>query len=305
MLFRSMSREGRRRYVAAAFKTAAVAAFVAAVLLGGGWLVRTWSDNPGVLSKMAGDPPVRNLVLETNGRLSQEWVRATLALPEKITLMELDLAKLQSRLAQNPQVKEATVTKVLPAALAVKLTERAPVARLELPVGQTLLVAADGVTFTGVGFSAEAVQALPLLSGVEPEADGRAPALVAGMCTVADLLSRARDLAPHLLEHWTGVYIGRLESDGLLEVRSTDIPRIVFSAADDFSDQLARLDRVRDVASGPLRMVDLGLGPRVVAEPALPEPAAKPGARPAVPSAARPAAVSTTARPAFRLNLEN
>ena len=58
---RAMSREGRRRYVAAAFKTAAVAAFVAAVLLGGGWLVRTWSDNPGVLSKMAGDPPVEVL----------------------------------------------------------------------------------------------------------------------------------------------------------------------------------------------------------------------------------------------------
>ena len=89
---RAMSREGRRRYVAGAFKTAAVAAFVAAVVLGGAWLVRTWAANPGVLSKMAGDPPVRNLVLETNGRLSQEWVRATLALPDKATLMELDLA---------------------------------------------------------------------------------------------------------------------------------------------------------------------------------------------------------------------
>jgi hypothetical protein len=211
---------------------------------------------------------------------------------------------------QHRQVSAATVAKVSPAnALAIKLTERAPVARIDSPGGETLLVARDGVTFRGEGFAAAEVAALPLLSGVEAGADGSAPAVVPGMEAVADLLARARDLAPHLRERWQGVYLGRLESDGLIEVRSTDIPRIVFSQAYDFSDQLAWLDRVRDTATGPLRMVDVGLGPRVIAEPAVPEPAARPGARPAVRSPAAPsvlpAAVSATARPVIRLNFEN
>lgn len=303
---RAMSREGRRRYVAAALKTAGVAAFIAMLLAGGGWLAKTWSDNPALLSAMSGQPPVRTLVLETNGRLNQEWVRATLALPDKITLMEVDLAGLRARLLRNPQVSEAAVTKLHPAALSIRLTERSPVARVAGPGGEVLLVARDGVAFPGACFSAEDVAALPLLTGVEPDAQGGAPAVVAGMDTVADLLSRARDLAPHLRERWTGLDLSRLESDGLVEVRSVDIPRIIFSKSLDFSDQLARLDQVHDKSSGPLRMVDLGLGPRVIAEPAVPEPAAKPGARPAVSPAARPAAVSATApAPVFRLNFEN
>ena len=39
---------------------------------------------------MAGQPSVRKLILETNGRLNETWVRATLALPETITLMEVE-----------------------------------------------------------------------------------------------------------------------------------------------------------------------------------------------------------------------
>jgi cell division septal protein FtsQ len=226
---RAMSREGRRRYVVGAVKTTVVIAFVATLVAGGGWLAKTWSANPALLSAMSGQPPVGTLVLETNGRLNQEWVRATLALPAKITLMEVDLAALRARLVQNPQVSEATVSKIHPASLAIRLTERAPVARLAAPGGEMMLVSRDGVTFPGACFSADEVAALPLLTGVGPDAHGGVPAMVAGMDTVADLLARARDLAPHLLARWTGLDVSRLESDGLIEVRSADIPRIIFS----------------------------------------------------------------------------
>lgn len=310
MKSRAMSREGRRRHLAAALKTAAVTVVVAALVAGGVWLARAWASDPRRLAAMAGQPSVRKLILETNGRLNETWVRATLALPETITLMEVDLPALQARLMQHRQVSGATVAKVLPSnALAIQLTERAPVARLEMPGGESLLVAPDGVTFRGEGYAAKEVAALPVLSGVDPAADGGIPTVIPGLDAVADLLARAKDLAPHLRERWTGVYLGRLASDGLIEVRSTDIPRIVFSQSYDFSDQLARLDRVRDKATGPLRMVDLGLGPRVIAEPAVAEPAARPGARPAVRTPAAPAvlpaAVSATASPVIRLNFQN
>lgn len=304
-----MSREGRRRYFAAGLKTVAVAG--AFVLLGAGglWLARTWSANPAWFSAASGQPALRKLVLETNGRLSEQWVRTTLALPDKITLMEVDLPKLQERLLQHRQVQTAKVSKILPASLAIELVERAPVARLLTPGGATLLVARDGVSFRGEGFGAEAVAALPLLTGVEPDAKGGAPERVAGMDTVADLIARARDLAPQLLAHWSEIDVSRLDPDGLIEVHANDIPRIIFSKDYDISDQLARLDVVRDRTTGPLRMVNVGLGPRVVFELATPEPAGKTGPRPATPAAvpaARSAAVSTAARaPIFQLNYDN
>ena len=304
---RAMSREGRRRYFVGGVKTAAVVGALVLLGAGGLWLARTWSANPAWFSTASGQPAVGNLVLKTNGRLNVQWVRATLALPDKITLMEVDLAKLQERLLQYRQVQTAKVSKILPASLAIELVERAPVARLLAPRGETLLVARDGVSFPGEGFDAKAVAALPLLTGVEPDAKRGVPEHVAGMDTVDDLIARARDLAPQLLARWSEIDVSRLDPDGLIEVHANDIPRIVFSRDYDFSDQLARLDVVRDRATGPLRMVNVGLGPRVVAELAAPETAAKPGPRPAAAGPApRSAAVSTASRaPIFQLKYDN
>ncbi len=306
---RAMSREGRRRYVVAGLKTAA-AISVLTVLVGGGvWLARTWTSDRGWFSNVSGQSPVKRLVLQTNGRLNEQWVRNTLALPARATLMELDLAALRARLEQPSQVEKATVSKILPDAVKIELWERAPVVRLRAPDGNIFLVARDGISFAGLGFSPEALEAIPLLTGFELDAAGALPKRVPGMDTVADLLARAADMAPHLLERWTVVDISQLEFDGLVEVQSTDIPRIIFSKEYGFSDQLAWLDWTRDKASGPLKMVNVGLGPRVIAEPAAVEPASKSGARSAgaatVP-APRAAAVSTAARPPiFRINFDN
>lgn len=304
---RAMSREGRRRYFAAGVKTAAVAGALVLLGAGGLWLARTWSANPAWFSTASGQPAVRKFILETNGRLNVEWVRATLALPDKITLMEVDLGKLQERLLQHRQVQTAKVSKILPASLAIELVERAPVGRLLAPGGETLLVARDGVSFRGEGFDAEVVAALPLLIGVESDAKGGAPERVAGMDTVADLIAQARDLVPQLLARWSEIDLSRLDPDGLIEVHANDIPRIIFSKDYDFSGQLARLDAVRDRAPGPLRMVNVGLGTRVIAEPAAPETAAKPGPRSAAAAPApRPAALSAATRaPIFQLKYDN
>jgi cell division septal protein FtsQ len=303
---RAMSREGRRRYFVGGAKTAAVIAALAVVAGGGVWLARTWAANPAWFSTAAGQPALKKLVLETNGRLNDAWVRTTLALPDRITLMEVDLATLQSRLLQDRQVQAATVVKILPATLAIRLTERAPVARVTTPAGASLLVGRDGVSFPGRGFAPETLAVLPLLTGIEPDAKGGLPDRITGMDTVADLIARARDLAPQLLQRWTEIDVSRLADDGLLEVHASDIPRIIFSTGYDFSDQLAWLDRVRDVAPGPLKSVNVGLGPRVIAEPAAPEPAAKPGSRPA-PAASAPAArtAAVTRGPVFHLGYEN
>jgi cell division septal protein FtsQ len=304
---RAMSREGRRRYLMAGLKTAAAIGVLTVVGVGAVWLARTWTSDRVWFSSVSGQSPVKKLVLQTNGRLNEQWVRDTLALPAKVTLMELDLAALQARLEQPSQVEKVTVSKVLPDALKIELWERAPVARLRAPDGNILLVARDGISFPGLGFTPEAMDALPLLTGVELDAAGALPKRLPGMDTVADLLARAGDLAPHLLERWTEIDISGLETDGLIEVHSRDISRIIFSKEYGFSDQLAWLDWARDLAPGPLKMVNVGLGPRVIAEPAVPETPVKSGARPAAAAPAlRPAAVSTAARPPIlRVNFDN
>jgi hypothetical protein len=63
------------------------------------------------------------------------------------------------------------------------------------------------------------------------------------------------------------VNLARLESDGEIEVRSSEIEKITFSTSLDFFDQIARLDYVRDAAHrSPLKSVNLGLGSQVAVD---------------------------------------
>src|SRR5690606_18558602 len=103
---------------------------------------------------------------------------------------------------------------------------------------------------------------------------------IEGMETVSDLLLTARANTPDLYSGWRSVSLARLRSDGVLVVRSTEVPEITFGTRDDFYKQLAQLDlivdRTRQRADGrTLASVNLSVGhsangvlvPVVYAEP--------------------------------------
>jgi cell division protein FtsQ len=264
---RAMSREGRRRYALAGLKTASLVGLLAAAVWTVVELADTWQAEPGRIAHAVGTLPVSRIDLhDADGPIDRAWVERTLALPRNISLMELDLAGLQQRLLANGQVRSVVLAKTFPATLTVTLVERTPVARLRAENGHDFLVARDGVVFGGIGYDEDRLKTLPWLAGVKlvRQGDGFAP--IAGMATVADLLATAQNRAPQLYATWLIVDLARLESDGEIDVQSSEIEKIIFGTDLDFFTQLARLDHVNDARKAPLKSVNVGLGPQVVVD---------------------------------------
>ena len=261
-----MSREGRWRLTKTGLR-AAGAVTVAGLLAWGGWMVTgVLRENPGQMPAVAKAVPVNQLALTTDGVLDRVWLAHELALPRNASLMELDLQKLRARLLANGQVSAATLTRSFPATLEVQLAERSPVARLKTDSGDVLLVARDGVMFEGACLDSAMIELLPWLDGFKlartEHRKGFKP--IEGMANVAELLAKVRLEADHLYRSWMIVSLARLQSDGLLEVRTKEGNAIVFGGNGDFFRQIARLDfileeRLRAGASRPAT-IDLSLG---------------------------------------------
>lgn len=270
---RAMTSRGKRRYALRLVNLCLGITFV----LGATWaaieLTEGFANNPSKLARATQSAPLRNLKLNTDGVLTQEWVKSSLRIPANAALMEVDLAPLQSRLLASGQVRVAILSKTFPDTLNVSLTERSPVARIKVepsdsPTGE-MYVARDGVVFSGACMDKELVESLPWID--DPIAknrtkDGRI-APVAGMETVSDLLTKARYEGGRIYGMLRNLSLARLESDGEIEVRSPECEGIIFSTREDFFRQLSYLDFLRDTiqptAETPLARIDLSHGSTV------------------------------------------
>ena len=297
---RSMSKTGRRRHALALAKMIGGTGLVGVLVWGAIELVTTIEQNPKEIAQDAQAVPVKKLELVSDqGALDRAWLERTLALPKGVTLMELDLAKLQAKVLANSQVRTAVLTKSFPDKLTVAIVERTPIARLkaQLHPGELrdYLVARDGMLFDGLGYTEELRATLPWLdlgdAKLTRRGEGFAP--IEGMAVVADLLAKAKAEAEHLYRTFQVVSLARLASDDEIEVRTTEMTQVIFTTRDDFFRQLAKLDRVRDefrpTPELPLAKVDLSLGQfPVVAGPA-PGPGVPLPKATSVPAQAKPA----------------
>lgn len=276
---------------------------------GGFEIAGTLRGKPRQLSAAAEAVPVKEIDFTTDGVLDKHWVIETLALPKGASLVQLDLYQLRARLIASGQVRTATLTRTFPATLTVSLSEHSPMARVMAQIAsdetRMFLVARDGTVFEGVGFDQELLATLPWLDGVKltRERDGFQP--IVGMPAVAELLAKAKLEAENLYRTWEVVSMARLESDGEIEVRASNVKRIIFGTNEDYFRQLARLDllldKAREHTDRPLREVNLSIGAQVpvafdeaVAAPAgnaatetQPAPAARLPALPAFPNLQR------------------
>jgi len=269
---RAMSRGGQRRLIAAALRGAGVIALVGAVL-GGGWEIAAALRESPSAAKLAGGGPLAPPVLRTtrDGVLDAAWLARTLALPAKISLTELDLARVRQQVLADGQVLSAVATKQYPNRLVVQVTERQPVARIMADAGgerKTLLVARDGVVYSGTNYAAATLDSLPWLDGIALTRKGGALQPIAGMDTLSEFLAKAQLEAERLYRTWDVVSLARLESDHEIEVRTREphACTIIFGASGDYFRQLAKLDYLWDhLASHPAGQVriDLSLGAQV------------------------------------------
>jgi cell division protein FtsQ len=269
---RAMSGGGRRRLLMA---SARVGGFVA-VLMTVGWglwqVTAVLQHGARKMPSVAKAGPLKDVLLVTDGVLGHPWILETLALPQGISLMELDLRKLRERVLAHGQVRTATLTRNFPDTLAITISERSPVARLKagFPDGshRELFVARDGVVFPGVDFDPAMIETLPWLEGFSLARQNQAFLPIAGMEAVAELLAKAKLEAEERYRTWEVVSLARLRSDGEIEVRTQAGTRIVFGTREDYFPQLARLDLLLDTAAKAqpgktLGEIDLTLGAQV------------------------------------------
>lgn len=289
-----MSRGGRWRRALAGVRRV-LAATVLCGVAGVVWLVTlALSGDPRRVPAAAKAVPVRHFDLSTSmgGVLDSDWLQNTLALPRGTALMEVDLDRVRTRLLADGQVATASVTRRFPDRLAVRITERSPVARVRVEADgepRDLLVAPDGVVFGGHGFDPAMVATLPWLSGLTlfPVGTGFRP--IPGMARVTRLLVDAQFGAADLYRDFQHVSLARLESDKVLEVTMKSGTVVVFDALGNYFVQLAKLDflveKLAGVPAGRAR-VDLTFGQNV---PVMLEPVAVADARGRPPTPAFPA----------------
>jgi cell division septal protein FtsQ len=268
---RAMSREGRRRLKLRVLRAAAGAGVLGLVAWGGWEVAAALQIGPTGAASAGKMAPVRDLLLSTDGVLDRAWLARTLALPKNATLMDLDLGRLRARLLASGQARTAAIVRKFPAALAVSISERSPVARILTGAGGTappvLLVARDGVAYEGAGYDPAMVASLPWLDGVTLKRRDGGYAPIEGMDTVAALLSRAQLDAEPIYRTWQTVSLGKLESDGEIGVQTRDGLKVIFGTQEDFFRQLARLDLLLDAAADKpdqvVREINLSLGGQV------------------------------------------
>lgn len=271
---RAMSRGGRRRLFTSGLRTGVGVVIVVALALGAWTLTSALQQNSHQMPAVAKAAPVKPPELQTNGVLNAAWLGRRLALPRNASLMELDLEQLRTRLLADGQVQTATITRHFPDRLLVSVTERLPIARVMAEwkgVQQPLLVARDGVVFTGEGHEAAVVESLPWLDGIKLSRRQGELLPIDGLAVVSELLARAREADPKLEagnspHAWRVISLARLASDRELEVRTADGVTVVFSAHGDFYRQLAKLDFLWEaMARAPERpaRIDLTLGREV------------------------------------------
>lgn len=308
---RAMSNGGRRRLMMACVRGSMIALGIVVLLGGVYFFAEMWQGETRTLSRAVNAVPIKEIALRTDGVLDQAWITRTLALSPKATLMDLDIGQLHARLLADPQVVTATVARKFPATLEVSLAERVPVALVNARIGseepRPYLVARDGTVYRGSGYDQTMLGALPWLDGVKLRLNGDHFEPIPGMIPVADLLATARNEAPHLYRSWKVVSLARLESDAEIQVRATNIEKVIFSARSsvDFLRQIAQLDVLLDsvhaAVDQPVNEINLAVGRMVDGRIQVPVTFKEPLAEPThAPVAAPNNSFFKTNRPASR-----
>lgn len=125
------------------------------------------------------DSPRAGVSIEGTRRVSRAAVLKVFAADRGRSIADIDIARRRAELRRLDWVRDATVRRVWPNRLLVRIEEREPVAMIQVPAGisgsfgeplrmRPMLIDADGVILPMMG---PAPGSLPLLVGVRPEQD--------------------------------------------------------------------------------------------------------------------------------------
>jgi hypothetical protein len=195
--------------------------------------------------------PIASVTFASDGVLDHEWILQWLDLPTGKTLMDLDIANLQQRLTDEPQVSYARVSRIFPDVLRVELKERKPILRLGLRKqgkNELWLLSEEGIVYQGQNYTYASLDLLPWLelapSMLEP--DGRGGYLpLHDLTRVSPLLAHVRRDYPEIYRDLKSLSFLRPTADesdpgAYVQLRSGKVRTIRF-APRDYPAQLRRL----------------------------------------------------------------
>ena len=264
------SPQARKRRQSKWFKFLAVFVWVLGVVGGLGWVGWTFKNRQETIPMTPSSKPIERIIFDTDGVLPDDWLSQTIKLRPGMSMMGADIHALKKSVEADVQVKSASVERVFPSDLQIRVKERVPALRLAIARAdgrrQLRLVARDGVVYDGIGYSKARLKTLPFVQPYRHVDGSFFP--MRGIESVAELLELARSTEPKLFSTWQVVslqhYSGDLDLLGqVIEVRSTLVPRIIFSSSADYGRQLDRLAYilayVSNLGNPSIERIDLSL----------------------------------------------
>ncbi|MGJ8640938.1 MAG: cell division protein FtsQ/DivIB [Opitutaceae bacterium] len=264
------SPQARKRRLQKWFKFLGLLIFLAAIIGGLAWVVITLKNRDTAIEISTPSKPIERILFDTDGVLPDRWLSTVINLRPGMSLMDADIHKLKAELEIQGQVKSASVARVFPSDLKITIEERTPTLRMAVPgkngSQELKLVARDGTVYKGAGYPTSMLKHLPF---VQPYLSPEGKYLpMRGISRVAELLDYSRKNTPKLYGTWRVVslehYSGDLELPGqIIEIRSSWVPRIIFSAGVDYGQQLDRLNYilayVQERGNPSIERIDLSL----------------------------------------------
>lgn len=207
---------------------------------------------------------ITDLIVEGNRRVPAAAIVDSLGLPVHASILEVNLKDLAERIARNPWIKTASVSRRLPTRLSIRVAERIP--RTVVLADRVYLVSDDGLILKEA--APEETSGLPILRiklaqvlGVGERIDG------------SRLEQGARlwqEFHQHSLEPGMQAREIRLEGDGsctALLGRGMPYLRFREDTLRRQLDRLARVLRIRGISLHELEYADLRFADKVIVKP--------------------------------------
>ncbi len=179
---------------------------------------------------------VRGLLFEPTAHVGDEHLRTLMAIAPGTNILAVDLDEVAARIASDPWVARATVTRVLPDTLQVTLEEHEPVAVLH--AGAFYLVNAQGLPFKPLE-AGERGQ-LPIITGV-PQKD----LFIAPERAQAAIDRALETLAAYSVKRRPRLSEINVDGSGAVTLYTSELGSQLRLGRGDVADALARYDALR------------------------------------------------------------
>ena len=213
---------------------------------------------------------VKRVLFYTDGVLDETWLSGVIQIYQNMRLMDINIFEMKQILEGFDQVSQAEVIRIFPYALRIELEEEMPMFKLKMKTNEGVeflrCVGKTGVVYEGIGYTEDFLSGLPYLIPYRHSKQKYLP--INGLNYIVPLMDLLKEsglserirLQSISLESFSG----DKELPGqIIEINSDLIPRILFSAYNDYPKQIARLNYILSYLNGSgnreVERVDLSL----------------------------------------------